>query len=113
MIRKTFLTLLTLTTFNALGAGYTGPGTITGVSSMFPNGNFEIYGTGWNNPDNCSSTAKWRGGLHSTDNSRSQDSKHAIALSAYLSGKTVEFYIDGCQDGFPVIKSVFSPQRNN
>lgn len=48
------------------------------------------------NPDNCPVPDKFILGEHSTDDDIALQSKHSIVSSAFLSGLSVEFYVDGC-----------------
>lgn len=110
MLKKTLLISTLTLSLNAFSAGYTGPAKITAISSI-TNNIFEIYGT-WNNVDGCSKTEKWIVGMHAVDTAQSVESKYAMAMSAYLSDKTVEFYVDGCNQWHqPIIKGVFMPAR--
>ena len=97
-MKKTSLTILLsaflcqafLLTHNANAGASLTTNVITKVA--FHTGGFFIYGNAWNNPNSCISTAAVV--LLSTD--PNYDKAYALLLSAYVSGKTVTGFSDGC-----------------
>jgi len=103
--------MLALSVSTAWAADYTGSATIQRISALEGGGGFILWGS-WNNVDNCSNPAKWTVGFHSSDNAQSQNAKFSMALAAYLSGTTVELYVDGCNaSGQPIVKGLYVPSR--
>ncbi|WP_179957851.1 hypothetical protein [Exilibacterium tricleocarpae] len=93
-----------------VSGGYTGPFEVVRFSSLGGSGIFEIYGN-WTNVDQCSNASKFIVGGHSSDNEMSQKAKYSTILGAYMAGKTVELYVDGCNvHGQPNVKGIYVPR---
>lgn len=112
-LKTIVLTASVFISVNAHAAGYTGPAKVSWMSSFGTSQHVSEVGGTWANPDNCSSPSKFTIGYLSEDDDFNRQSKHAMIQSALLSGQTVEFYVDGCnQYGQPRIKGVYIPARN-
>lgn len=95
-----------------IAAGYTGKSNIAGFSSLSGTGTFELYGS-WGNVDNCTNAGKFIVGAHVIDTEMSQKAKYSAVLAAFMAGKTIELYVDGCTSGNqPIVKGIYLPERN-
>lgn len=93
--------LLTLT-FNAQAVGvWTVNQTITEIL-MASNDSVNIVASPMDGTSGCSNT----GAYHIGTNDGNFKEKFTMLLSAYLSGKTVSLYVDGCTYGYAHIRNV-------
>jgi len=94
MKKKTsILLILTLSIFgigNAIAGGGLSYNKITRVA--FQTGGFFMYADAWPNPNSCSKSTAIV--LLATDSN--YDKAYSLLLSAYMSGKSVSGYSDGC-----------------
>ncbi len=112
-MKKLVFIAATIIPLNAIAAGYSTVSTVTGFSSINNTGAFELYGN-FGDPDNCTSGGtvdKYIVGQHSTDDDLSRQSKFAMISSAYMGGKTIELYVDGCSGVAPIVKGIYLPNR--
>jgi hypothetical protein len=66
---------------------------------------FEVHGE-FSDPENCGSSQKIIVGYHAVDTDASRESKYSMAMAALMSGKKVQFWVDGCVGSFPVAKDM-------
>lgn len=113
MLKKTLLISTLTLSLNAFSAGYTGPAKINWMSAIGLSSHQGELGGSWGNPDNCTAPSKFIFGTHPQDDDITVQAKYSMLLGAYLSGQTVEFYVDGCNAyGQPIIHGLYIPARN-
>lgn len=112
---KRILSLLILSISTSIYAGeYTGKSTIKWIGSI-KNNQFVISGD-WANKLNCSKLEQGIWYIKSeTDNPEEVKAMYSMALSAYMSGKTIELYSHSCEhgstNGRPQARSIYLPSR--
>ncbi len=98
---------------SVIGGEYTGPGNITKFRALDSNNQFVMFGT-WDTAkaDNCSDPTRWIVGAHASATEEQAKSMYSLVLAAYMSGKTIDLYIDGCNSsGRPIVNSIWLPER--
>ena len=100
-----------LTAVQGQAAGYSSPAKISHIGTPEGDGKFFIRGT-WNDIDTCGSVDKFLVGYHAVDTVTSREMKLSLVLTAFSTGQTVELYLDGCQNNYPVVKGIYLPSRS-
>ena len=116
VILKGYLVALIIfsTSSLSLAGGYTGPAKIDWMTSIVKTGSarhFVLSGT-WNNPDGCTNTTENIWIIKDPDDSiENLNSMYSMALAAYMSGKPIELYENGCENNRPKAVSMYLEHR--
>lgn len=111
---KCFVIFLMFLPMIAYSAGYTEEGLVSRFRQASSNGSpdhlsFTLFGD-WANIDGCTNS-KW---VISSNYTSVEAVKymHAMVMAAYLSGQTIELYVEGCDsNGLKIVKNIWMPRR--
>lgn len=106
-----FIVLFLISSF-AFSEGYSTIATITKFRALNADGNFVMLGN-WVQPEgeNCASS-KWIVGAHPNASLEETKSMYSLIMAAYMSGQTVQLYVNGCDSaGRPIVTSIWMPSR--